>query len=111
MQSQEEIMKNIIDLVREGAGGTLTPAEESFLKGRYNDWIVDKKDGVDTTPQQVWDTEDGEKIKKQIKKIGKLFSEKKEKQKKNALDEDDCDDACRTVETTSPCPHCPDPTG
>lgn len=111
MQSQEAIMKNIIDLVREGAGGELTPEEESFLHGRYFTWIVDKKEGVPTSPQQVWDTDDGKKIQKQIQKIGKLFSEKK--QKKNKLDEADCEEACYTIETAlpAPCPHCPDPTG
>lgn len=114
MQSQEEIMRNIIDLVRDGAGGELTSEEESFLRGRYYGWIVEKKEGVATTPQQAWDTEDGKKIQKQIQKIGKLFSEKKQKKQKNALDKADCQDACRTIETApSPCPHCPDgdPTG
>jgi hypothetical protein len=113
MPSQEEIMQNIIDLVRDGAGGALTPEEESFLRDRYYDWIVNKKDGVDTTPQQVWDLEAGKKIQTQIKKIGKLFAEKK--QKKPKLDKADCAEACRTIETVSPapCPHCPDgdPTG
>ena len=111
MQSQEAIMKNIIDLVREGAGGALTSDEEKFLRGRYFDWIVEKKDGVPTSPQEIWDTEAGKNIQKKIKEIGKHFSEKK--QKKNKLDEGDCADACRTVETstTAPCPHCPDPTG
>ena len=115
MPSQEEIMRNIIELVRDGAGGLLTPDEETFLRGRYYGWIVKKKEGVATTPQEAWDTEDGKKIQEQIKKIGKLFSEKKQKQKKNVLDEADCNDACRTIETVSPapCPHCPDgdPTG
>jgi hypothetical protein len=112
MQNQEAIMKNIIDLVREGAGGTLTPAEESFLRGRYLGWITTPKEGVATTPQQVWDTDDGKKIQKQIQKIGKLFSEKKQKKNKNELDETECKEACRTIETAlpAPCPHCPDPT-
>jgi hypothetical protein len=115
MQSQEEIMKNIIDLVREGAGGVLAPEEESFLRGRYYGWIIKKKEGVPTTPQQVWDTEDGKKIQKKIKEIGKLFSDKKQKESKKILDDAECADVCRTVETsiTAPCPHCPDgdPTG
>ncbi len=72
-KAKKRSCRNIIDLVREGAGGTLAPEEEKFLRGRYYDWIVKKKDGVPTSPQEIWDTEDGKKIQKKIKEIGKLL--------------------------------------
>lgn len=108
MQSQEEIMRTIIDLVKEGAEG-LTSEEESFLRGRYNDWITTQKKGVDTTPQEVWEQDAGKKIQGRIREIGKLLSARR--QQKKVVGKDDCLEVCSTVERDSACPHCPDPTG
>jgi hypothetical protein len=108
MQSQEEIMRNIIDLVKVADGG-LTSEEESFLRSRYYDWITTQKKGVDTTPQQVWEQDAGKKIQERIREIGKLLSARR--QQKKVLGKDDCLDVCSTVESDSACPHCPDPTG
>lgn len=108
MPSQDEIMQQIVELVRAGAGGGLTPAVESALRMRYYDWIVETKEGNYTTPQDIWGTDDGKKMQEQIGKIGNLLAEKKQAN----LGEADCHNACRTVESASLCPHCPDdPTG
>lgn len=109
MQSQDEIMQDIVNLVKEGAGGTLTPQEESFLRDRYYRWIVTPKkvEEKETTPQQIWDTDAGKKMRERIREIGKLLATKKNM--KAVLDKGDYVDVCKTVELLSPapCPHCP----
>jgi len=107
MPSQDEIMQKILELVSKGAGEALTSGEESVLRKRYYDWIIKKKDGVDSSPQDIWDSKDGEKLQKQIEKIGRELAHKK----KGTPAPTDCDEACATVERLSDCPHCPDPTG
>jgi hypothetical protein len=99
MPSQDEIMKKILELVSTGAGVALTPEEESSLHKRYYDWIAKKKTGVPTSPQEIWETKDGEKLHKQFEKIGREMAH----QKNHLLV------AAEMVEKLSDCPHCPDP--
>ena len=102
MATQDEIMQNIYDLVSKGAGGgALTTEEQSALHKRYYGWIAKKKTGVATSPQDIWEAADGEKIKKQFEKIGREMVHQK---KKNHLLA-----AAEMVERLSDCPHCPDP--
>jgi hypothetical protein len=103
MPTQEEIMQQIISLVGAGAGSTLSAEVQDALRTRYYDWIVEKKSGVPTSPREIWDAEAGKKIQKQLEKIGKHMAEKKQ------LDKAGFSTASRQVETTSDCPHCPDP--
>jgi len=108
--TQEEIMQQIIQLVREGAEGTTLSAEaEAALRGRYFDWIVKKKDGVPTKPIEIWEQKEGKDIQKQIKKIGQAAAKKAKDQGKNKIDGGDAKLAYTEVEDTSPCPHCPAP--
>ena len=111
MPNQDEIMAQIVDLVRTGAGGELTSEAESALRARYYDWITRKKDGNSTSPQDIWDTDAGKAIKGQIEKIGQSLAETKQTKragKADFLGEAECLDACRRVEADSACPHCPD---
>jgi hypothetical protein len=107
MPTQKEIMQRIVDLVGAGAGGSVPPAVEAALRKRYNGWIVAKKKGNSTSPKDIWDTKEGERIQKQLGKIGKRLAEKTKQ--KTDLTAADCDDACREVEVASACPHCPEP--
>jgi hypothetical protein len=106
MPTQEEIMARIVELIGAEADGPLTPAMESALRQRYYGWIVATKKGNSTSPRDIWESKDGEKMQKQIAKIGKRLAEKK--QKKKDLTETECHEACREVEVASACPHCPD---
>ena len=81
MPSQDEVMKHILKLVSQGAGEALTPEIESALHERYYPWIAKKKDGVPTSPQDIWDGEDGAKIKRRFEKIGEELSKAKTKTK------------------------------
>ena len=101
MPTQEEIMQQIISLVGAGAGTTLSAELQDALRDRYYDWIVRKKNGVPTSPQEIWDAEAGKMIQKQIEKIGKRLAEKKQHGKT------DLQEASRLVEAESDCPHCP----
>jgi hypothetical protein len=105
MPSQDEIMQQILELVSKGAGMALTPELESALRERYYDWIVKKKNGVPTSPQEIWEEQAGEKIKKRVEKIGERLAEKK-KTKPN-LDKKDVVEVALAVEADSDCPHCP----
>jgi hypothetical protein len=107
MPTQDEIMRQIVELVGTGAGTTLSAETEAALRDRYYDWIGKVKKGNTTSPQDIWDTVDGKRIQEQIKRIGRRLTEKKEK--KPYLGKDECHDACREVEVASACPHCPDP--
>ncbi len=108
--NQDEIMQQIIQLVREGAEGTTLSAEaETALRTRYFDWIVKKKDGVPTTPIEIWDQPEGKEIQKQVKKIGKVAAKLAKDQGKDKIDGGDARTAYTEVEDTSPCPHCPAP--
>jgi hypothetical protein len=100
MPSQDEIMKQILDLVGKGAGVALTAAEETGLRKRYYDWIINKKTGVSTSPQEIWDSKDGERLQKQIGRIGQEMAHQKTQTLMMA---------CAMVERLSECPHCPDP--
>ncbi|MFL6234868.1 MAG: hypothetical protein ACJ76N_17170 [Thermoanaerobaculia bacterium] len=106
MATQDEIMAHIIELVREGAGGTLTPAVEAALRHRYRPWIVKKKDKVPTTPQEIWNEKEGSAIQDRLRYLGQ---ELKKGHEKLLLSQEECDAICLTVETASDCPHCPDP--
>jgi len=101
MATQDEIMQNIYDLVCKGAGGgALTSEEKSALHKRYYDWIVKKKTGVATSPQDIWGAADGEKIQKQFERIGREMAHHRTRHLSVAAE---------TVERLSDCPHCPDP--
>jgi hypothetical protein len=99
MPTQEAIMQQIIGLVGAGAGTTLSDEMQETLRTRYYEWIVRKKDGVPTTPQEIWDDEPGKRIQKQFEKIGKRMGGKHTKA--------DLHEASLQVENESDCPHCP----
>jgi hypothetical protein len=107
MPTQDEIMVEIIELVRTGAGAPLSAEAESALRDRYYRWICAVKKGNSTSPQDIWETDDGKRIKDRIKHIGKRLGEKiKDKAR---LEKKDYHETCRGVEIASACPHCPDP--
>jgi hypothetical protein len=106
MATQDAIMAHILQLIGEGFGGPLPPAVEAALRHRYHPWIVKKKDKVPTTPQEIWDKEEGSAIQDRLRYLGQ---ELKKGHEKLHLDKKECDAICLTVETTSDCPHCPDP--
>ncbi|HEY7213598.1 MAG TPA: hypothetical protein VIC28_03160 [Thermoanaerobaculia bacterium] len=103
MPTQDEIMQQIINLVGAGAGTALSAEVQDALRERYYAWIARKKKGNSTSPQDIWDGEDGKKIQKQFEKIGKHLAGKKKPGKA------DVHEAGRKVEAASDCPHCPDP--
>jgi non-homologous end joining protein Ku len=103
MPTQDEIMRQIINLVGAGAGTALSDEVQDALRERYYAWITKKKESVPTSPQEIWDAEAGKKIQKQFEKIGKHLAEKKKPGKA------DVHEAGRQVEAASDCPHCPDP--
>jgi hypothetical protein len=107
MPTQDEIMLEIVELVSTGAETPLSPEVESALRDRYYEWICVVKVGNTTSPQDIWETDDGKKIKDRIKLIGSHLKEKIKE--KTHLDKKDCLDACLQVETAaeSDCPHCP----
>jgi hypothetical protein len=104
MPTQDEIMRQIVELVSMGSGGALSPETEAALRDRYYNWIGEVKKGNSTSPQDIWDSADGKQIQEQIKRIGKHLTEKK----KAYPSKDDCHAACHEVEVASACPHCPD---
>jgi hypothetical protein len=105
MATQDEIMAQIFQLVREGAGAPLTPEVETALRDRYYDWIAKGKKGATITPQKIWDDKDGKGIQQKFREIGKHLAAKK----KPHPGKDDCVDSYRAIEMLSDCPHCPDP--
>jgi len=107
MPTQDEIMVEIVELVSTGAGTPLSAEAESALRDRYYKWICEVKKGNSTSPQDIWGTDDGKRLKDRIKHIGKRLGEKIKG--KGHLGKKDCHDACREVEVASACPHCPDP--
>lgn len=101
-------MQQIIQLVQEGAEQTpLSVEADAALRARYFNWIVDKKDGVPTTPIEIWEKPGGKEIQKQVKKIGKLAAKLAKDKGKDKIDRGDAKTASMEVESTSPCPHCP----
>jgi len=108
MATQEEIMVHILQLVREGAGLPLPPEVEAALRKRYLKWIVLVPKKVKTTPQEVWERPEGHAIQQRLRHLGR---ELRRAHGQLQLDQEACDAICATVETTSECPHCPDPTG
>lgn len=107
MPSQDEIMKQIFGLVSEGAAMPLTPEMESTFQGRYYKWIVVRKAGNDSSPQEIWDGKEGQGIQQKFRDIGAQLATKN--QAKALLDQDACTAACLMIEQLSECPHCPDP--
>ncbi|HEY3569842.1 MAG TPA: hypothetical protein VGP73_18050 [Thermoanaerobaculia bacterium] len=107
MPTQDEIMAHILQLVSEGAGAPLTPEVEAALRERYYNWIVKTPKKVQTTPREVWEKPEGKAIQQRLRHLGK---ELRKGHDKLQLDKNACDAICATVETTSDCPHCPDPT-
>jgi hypothetical protein len=108
MATQDEIMAHILQLVGEGAGVPLTPEVEAALRERYYPWIVRTPKKVKTTPQEIWEKPEGNAIQQRLRHLGR---ELRKAHDKLQLDKKACDAICATVETTSDCPHCPDPTG
>jgi hypothetical protein len=108
MPSQEEIMQQILDLVSEGAGMPLTPEIETALRKRYSDWIVNRKDGVPTSPQEIWNEKEGQDIQEKLREVGRQLTMKHVRLK---LSKDEIDTSCLMVESLSECPHCPIPPG
>jgi predicted Zn-ribbon and HTH transcriptional regulator len=107
MATQDEIMAHILQLVGEGAGAPLTPEVEAALRERYYAWIVRIPTKVKTSPQEVWEKSEGKAIQHRLQHLGK---ELRKAHDKLQLDKKACDAIFTTVETTSDCPHCPDPT-
>jgi hypothetical protein len=106
MATQDEIMAHILQLVGEGVGGPLTPEVEAALRQRYYEWIINKKAGVPTTPQEIWGEKEGSAIQHRLRHLGQ---ELKKGHEKLHLNKKECDAICLLVETASDCPHCPDP--
>lgn len=106
MATQDEIMAQILQLVREGAGMQLTPEVEAALRDRYYDWIKNGKKGATITPQKIWDEKEGKGLQRKFHEIGEHLAKKK----KPHPGKDDCVDSYRAIEIASlDCPHCPDP--
>lgn len=106
--TQEEIMQQIIQLVREGAEEIPLSAEaETALRTRYFNWIVEKKEGVPTRPIDVWEKQEGKAIQQQVKKIGKAAAKLAKDKGKKEVDGGDTRTAYLEVEQNSECPHCP----
>jgi hypothetical protein len=108
MPNQDEIMLHIYKLVGEGAGMALPGAVEAALRKRYHQWIGDKKHGVPTSPKDVWEAKEGHAIQGRLRDLGK---ELKKKNPQLLLSPEEVAACCLQVETTSECPHCPDPPG
>ena len=51
MPTQDEIMRQIINLVGAGAGTALSDEVQDALRERYYAWITKKKENVPTSPQ------------------------------------------------------------
>lgn len=109
MATQDEIMTQILQLVREGAGAALTPEAEAALRDRYYGWIANGKKGATIAPQKVWDEKDGKGLQRKFREIGEHLAKKN----KPHLGKDDCVECCSAVEAASllECPYCPDPPG
>ncbi len=107
MATQDEIMVHILQLVREGAGGPLTPEVETALRDRYYVWIATGKKGATITPHKIWDEQDGKGLQQKFREIGKHLAAKN----KPHLSKDDCVECYLAVEAASllECPYCPDP--
>jgi hypothetical protein len=108
MATQDEIMDHILQLVGEGAGVPLPSAVEDALRARYSKWITKPSAKAKTSPQEVWEKGEGKAIQGRLRHLGR---ELRKAHDQLQLDKEACDAICTTVETTSECPHCPDPTG
>lgn len=111
MPTREEVMQQICDLVGSGAGEQISSEVEATLRSRYFAWIEKKKEGVATAPIEIWDQEDGRKIQRQFERIGKSAAKKAKDKNKGKIGKDDYETAFTEVESTSDCPHCPEPPG
>src|SRR4029077_1911532 len=106
MPNQDEIMQHILKLVSEGAGMALPDDIETVLRGRYKDWIGKKKEKVSTSPQEIWEAKEGLAIQERLREVGRQLKKKHAGLLLSIVDVQAC---CLRVETTSECPHCPDP--
>ena len=106
MPNHEEIMLHIYTLVGEGAGMALPKNIEAFLHARYHQWIGDKKDNVPTKPLDIWEAKEGMAIQERLREVGRAL---KKKHGALLLSQDEFKACCLQVESTSECPHCPDP--
>lgn len=106
MATQDEIMAQILQLVREGAGAPLTPEVEAALRERYYDWIANGKKGATITPLKIWEEKDGKGLQRKFREIGEHLAAKK----KPHLGKADCVECYSTVEAAASldCPFCPD---
>ena len=105
MPNQDEIMQHILKLVSEGAGMALPGEIEKVLRLRYHQWIVVKKK-IGTSPQDVWEAKEGLAIQERLREVGRAL---KRKHAQLLLSQQDVAVCCFEVESTSECPHCPDP--
>ena len=85
----------------------LTPEIEAALRNRYYEWIVKKKAGDPSSPQEIWDDKEGSGLQQKFREIGENMVQ--EKSKLRALDGDRMQSSYLLVERLSECPHCPDP--
>lgn len=111
MPTREEVMQQICDLVSSGAGERIPSDVEATVRNRYAGWIETKKQGVATAPIDIWDQEDGRKLQRQFERIGKSAAKRAKDGKKDKIGEEDYVAAFTEVESTSDCPHCPEPPG
>jgi hypothetical protein len=107
MPSQDEIMQQIFKLVGDGAAMPLNPEIESALRDRYYGWIVKRKEGNPSSPQEIWDDKEGSGIQQKFRDIGQHMAQ--QKSKLLDLDGAACVNSYLTIERLSECPHCPDP--
>jgi predicted Zn-ribbon and HTH transcriptional regulator len=108
MPNHEEIMSHIFTLVGEGAGMALPDEIRAALKRRYHQWIVEKKKGMTTSPLDIWEAKEGMAIQERVREVGR---ELKKKNGALVLSQAEFRACCLQVESTSECPHCPDPPG
>jgi hypothetical protein len=106
MPNHEEIMQHIYTLVGEGAGMALPGEIRAALHRRYHQWIGDRKKDMKTSPLDIWEAEEGLAIQQRVREVGK---ELKKKHGALLLSQVEFDACCFQVESTSECPHCPDP--
>jgi hypothetical protein len=110
MATQEDIFKEICDLVREGAqaeGMPVAAAVDDMLHGRYFEWITLVKEGNAQSPMDVWDAADGDRIKNAFRAIGRTAAVQCKADGKDTVDSDEGAAASDRVEADSDCPFCP----
>ena len=106
MPNHEGVMQKIYELVSEGAGMALPGEIRAALHRRYHTWLGDKKNGMQTSPLDIWEAKEGLAIQERLREVGR---ELKENHADLLLSQKEFDACCLKVESTSLCPHCPDP--